>query len=415
MTSEKQLKKELRIETGLKLGRTVSSRNEIRNTALPILEYLLKENSLNMEDSRKQLILESHCDDFLGFGPIQKLMNDPLITEIMINGPHSIFIEKKGKKIPAEEKFEDEEHLRNIIEKMLGSTGRRVDESCPYADFSLKDGSRVNVIIPPLAPDGSTVTIRKFLESILSLEDLVILGTLSAAMAQFLKAALTSKLNILFSGATGSGKTTTLGVLCSTLPEEERIITIEDALELHLDQKHVVRLLTRTKNIEGKGEVTVRQLFSNTLRMRPSRIILGELRGEEALDFLQAVNSGHDGTLAVLHASTPLDAIGRLETLAMYAGLNLPSSEIKRQIASGVHLILQHEQMPDGSRKITHVSEICGFSNGVIETSDIFRYILDDEIKDGKISGSFKCLHKPEILKRIHKKGVDIDSFIFNG
>ncbi len=415
MASEKQIKKELRIETGLKLGRTVSSRTEIKSIALPVLEHLLKENSLPMEDSRKNQILESLCDDFLGFGPIQKLMNDPMITEIMINGPHSIFIEKKGMKIPAEEKFEDEEHLRNIIEKMLGSTGRRVDESCPYADFSLRDGSRVNVIIPPLAPDGSTVTIRKFLESIISLDDLVNLGTLSAAMAQFLKAALAAKLNILFSGATGSGKTTTLGVLCSTLPEHERIITIEDALELHLDQKHVVRLLTRTKNIEGKGEVSVRHLFSNTLRMRPSRIILGELRGEEAMDFLQAVNSGHDGTLAVLHASTPADAMGRLETMAMYAGLNLPSSEIKRQIASGVHLILQHEQMPDGSRKITHISEITGFSNGLIGTSDIFRYLLDDEIKDGKISGSFKCLHKPEILRRIHKKGVDIDTSIFNG
>lgn len=415
MTSEKQLKKELRIETGLKLGRNISSRTEIRNTALPILDHLLKQNNLSMEDSKKNQILESVCDDFLGFGPIQKLMNDPMITEIMINGPHTIFIEKKGKKTLADEKFEDEEHLRNIIEKMLGTTGRRVDESCPYADFSLKDGSRVNVIIPPLAPDGATVTIRKFLESLVSLEDLVSLGTLNAAMAQFLKAALQAKLNILFSGATGSGKTTTLGVLCSTLPEQERIITIEDALELHLDQKHVVRLLTRIKNIEGKGEVTVRQLFSNTLRMRPSRIILGELRGEEAMDFLQAVNSGHDGTLAVLHASSPIDAIGRLETLAMFAGLNLPSSEIRRQIASGVHLILQHEQMPDGSRKITHISEINGFSNGVIETKDIFRYILDDNIKDGKISGVFKCLQRPEILKRIHKKGVEIDASIFNG
>ena len=415
MISEKQLKKQLRIETGLKLERNISSRIQIKNTALPIMELLLKQNNLSMDDSRKNQILDAVCDDFLGFGPLQKLMDDPGITEIMINGPYSVFIEKNGKKILSDEKFEDEEHLRNIIEKMIGTTGRRVDESSPYADFSLKDGSRVNVIIPPLAPDGAAVTIRKFLESLVSLDDLVSLGTLSAAMAEFLKSALQAKVNMLFSGATGSGKTTTLGVLCSCLSEQERIITIEDALELHLDQKHVVRLLTRTKNIEGKGEVTVRQLFSNTLRMRPSRIILGELRGEEAMDFLQAVNSGHDGTLAVLHASTPVDALGRLETMAMYAGLNLPSSEIKRQIASGVHLILQHEQMPDGSRKITHISEITGLSNGLIETQDIFRYILDGEIKDGKISGSFKCLHKPEVLKRIQKKGITIDVSIFNG
>ena len=315
---------------------------------------------------------------------MEALLRDNTITEIMVNGPDRIYIERSGQKILSENQFDDEGHLRTIMEKMLAMAGRRLDESSPYVDFSLEDGSRINAIISPLAVDGSTVTIRKFLDSLKSLDDLVRLKTINEPMSRFLRAAIQAKLNIMFAGATGAGKTATLNVLSHEIAPDERIITIEDALELKLNQRHVVRLLTRANNIEGKGAVSVRQLFSNTLRMRPSRIILGEIRGEEALDYLQAINSGHDGTLAVLHASTPADVVGRLETMAMYAGLELPSSEIRRQIASGLNLIIQHEQLADGLRKITHLTEIGGIKeNGEIILNDLFRYEITGRAADG--------------------------------
>ena len=415
MAIEKELRKEVRVAAGLRFGRNLPTPQEIRKIAGEILESALRQKKECLDESRKESIVESVCDDLLGLGPLQKFMDDSGITEIMVNGPYNIYIEKNGKKSLSEAKFDDEDHLRNVIEKMMGSSNRRLDESSPYVDFSLKDGSRVNVIIPPLAVDGSYVTIRKFLDTIGSVDDLVKIGTLDKNMALFLKAAIQAKLNILFSGATGSGKTTTLGVLCNELPPEERILTIEDAIELQIDRNHVLRLLTRSKNIEGKGEVGVRQLFSNSLRMRPSRIILGEIRGEEAMDLLQAVNSGHDGTLAVLHASTAADALGRLETMAMYAGLNLPSTEIRRQIASGIHLILQHEQLPDGSRKVTAISEIMGYRDGNYLIQDLFRYEMEDLGVDGKISGHFKITGKPALFHKFKKKAVKFDESIFNG
>jgi len=296
------------------------------------------------------------------------------------------------------------------MEKMLVMAGRRLDESSPYVDFSLKDGSRINAIISPLAVDGSTVTIRKFLDSLKSLDDLVRLKTINEPMSRFLRAAIQGKLNIIFSGATGAGKTATLNVLSHEIAPDERIITIEDALELKLNQRHVVRLLTRANNIEGKGAVSVRQLFSNTLRMRPSRIILGEIRGEEALDYLQAVNSGHDGTLAVLHASTPADVVGRLETMAMYAGLELPSSELRRQIASGLNLIIQHEQLADGARKITYLTEIGGIKeDGELILNDLFRFEITGRADNGEVTGEFKLVNQPVNLTRFKKRGVRLD------
>lgn len=409
MSIDKDLKKEVRLETGMRFGRSAPSAAEVREAIRQILESKLKQKRLQLDSKAKEELIGAICDDLLAYGPIEHLLRDASITEIMINGPDRIFIERKGRKILSPARFDDEGHLRTVLEKMLAVAGRRLDESSPYVDFSLNDGSRINAIISPLAVDGSTVTVRKFLDTLTSRDELVRLKTISEPMSRFLRAAIHAKLNIMFAGATGAGKTATLNVLSRDIAPDERIVTIEDALELKLSQAHVVRLLTRGQNIEGKGAVTVRQLFSNTLRMRPSRIILGEIRGEEALDYLQAINSGHDGTLAVLHASTPSDVIGRLETMAMYAGLNLPSAEIRRQIASGLNLILQHEQLADGSRKITYITEIAGMKDGQVVLNDIFRFEITEYRETGEVFGEFKLVNKPANLERFKKRGIRLE------
>jgi len=298
---------------------------------------------------------------------------------------------------------------------MIAPSGRRVDESSPCVDFSLNDGSRVNVILPPLAIKGATVTIRKFLDFIQSTDDLVKMGTIDGRMAEFLRACVKAKVNILFSGATGSGKTTTLEVLSSYINSDERIITIEDALELKLRQEHVVNLLTRPSNIEGKGEVSPRELFRNTLRMRPTRIILGEVRGEEALDYLQALNSGHRGSLAVIHASTPADAISRLETMALYAGINFPAWAIRNQISSGLDLIVQQAQLSDGSRKITHITEVGKMKDNQVELKNIFSYEIEEVSTDASVKGEFKAENVPGFMPIFKKKGIEINKNIFKG
>jgi pilus assembly protein CpaF len=409
---DKELKREVRIETGMKLGRVAPTPAQVKEMARQVLEAKLKQKPAPLSPAEKEAVINAIADDILGFGPLEPLLQDSSITEIMVNGPADIYIEKRGKKSHSEAQFDDESHLRTMLEKMLVQAGRRLDESSPYVDFSIKDGSRINAIISPLAVNGSTITIRKFLGGIKQLDDLIQFKTINEPMADFLRAAVKARLNIVFAGATGAGKTATLNVLSHELTPDERIITIEDALELQLSQDHVVRLLTRANNIEGKGAVSVRQLFSNTLRMRPTRIILGELRGEEALDYLQAVNSGHDGTLAVLHASTPADVIGRLETMAMYAGLALPSSEIRRQIASGVNLLLQHEQLADGSRKITYITEVAGMKDGEIVLNDIFRFEIAGLDENGQVMGEFKLINRPINTMRFIKRGIRIEEII---
>jgi pilus assembly protein CpaF len=409
MSIDKDLKQEIRIETGMRFGKATPTAAEVRDAARQVLESKVKQRRLQLDSNAKGKLINAICDDLLAFGPIEQLLRNNEITEIMINGPHRIYVEQNGEKTLSEAQFDDENHLRTVLEKMLAQAGRRLDESSPYADFSLKDGSRINAIISPLAADGSAITIRKFLKTLARRDDLVRLKTINDQMSRFLQAAIKARLNILFAGATGAGKTATLNVLSSEIAPNERIVTIEDALELNLNQAHVVRLLTRGNNIEGRGAITVRQLFSNTLRMRPSRIILGEIRGEEAMDYLQAINSGHEGTLAVLHASTPIDAIGRLETMAMYAGLNLPSAEIKRQIASGLNLILQHEQLADGSRKITYITEVAGMKDGQIALNDIFRHEITDHLESGEVIGEFKLMHKPANLERFKKRGIRVE------
>ncbi|MCP4652221.1 MAG: CpaF family protein [Candidatus Omnitrophica bacterium] len=407
----KDIKKEIQREISMWVGQKQNLTEEfIRQQAEKVFENLSKK--FDMSGINKDKVIKSLSADFLGLGPLQKLMDDKDITEIMVNGPDKIFIEKNGKKILSDIKFEDLDQLRYIVEKMLTPSGRRVDESSPFVDFSLDDGSRVNVIIPPLAVGGAVITIRKFLRTINNLDDLVKLGTLDPRMAEFLVACLKAKRNILFSGATGSGKTTTMSALSSYIDEQERIVTIEDALELDLRQEHIVRLLTKAANIEGKGEITLRHLFSNTLRMRPTRIILGEIRGAEAVDYLQALNSGHGGCLAVIHSSTPADAVGRLETMFLYAGLSLPTSTIRKQIGSGLDLILQHEQYGDGSRKINHITEVEKGPDGAV-LRDIFKYEAEDVDEKGAVRGHYKAINKPNFFDVFKKRGIKINEDIF--
>lgn len=367
----------------------------------------------NIPNEMRPRLIKHVLNDLTGLGPLHDLMQDESITEIMVNGPYDIYYEKGGKTIQAEVSFDDEQHVRYIIEKMLRPTGRRVDELCPYVDFSLPGGSRVNVILPPVGFGGPYITIRKFLHDLKSLDDLIGLGTMDNNMANFLKACVKGKVNIMFSGATGSGKTTLLEVLSSDIDEEERIVTIEDTLELNLRQKHVVRLLTRNANIEGKGEITIRDLFINTLRMRPERIILGEIRGGEALDYLQALNSGHDGAMAVIHASTPQDVLIRLENMTFYSGLNIPAASVKAQIAHGLDIVVQLAQIVDGSRKVVRISEVVESSAGAV-TNDIFYFKGDYMDEDKKVHGSFKSTgYIPACLEQIDNMGIDLDKNMF--
>lgn len=410
-----RLKNEIRKEISLWVGDEEQFNESFIRERIQLFFQHKKEQGkyLDVDDATREKLIRSLCADYLGWGPLQKLMDDETITEIMINGPYKIYIEKNGKKVISDVKFDNNDHLRYIVEKMIRPTGRRVDESYPYVDFALEDGSRVNVILPPLSVGGATVTIRKFLRSIQNVNDLVKLGTIDERMAEFFVACIKARINILFSGATGSGKTTTLEVLSSYIDPQERIITIEDALELTLRQDHVVRLLTRPPNIEGRGEVTIRDLFCNTLRMRPTRIILGEIRGEEAMDYLQALNSGHRGSLAVIHASNPSDTITRLETTALYASLNLPSWAIREQIASGIDLIVQHEQLIDGSRKITHLTEVEGLVKSQVILRDIFRYVIEEVTDDFVVKGKFRAYGEPKFLHLFDKEGVKINKKIF--
>jgi pilus assembly protein CpaF len=410
-----KIKSEIRKEISLWVGdKQKLTESFIRERIQLFFKHMTEQGKLlDLSEEAKEKVTKSLCEDYLGFGPLQKLMDDEDITEIMINGPYKIYIEKAGKKTSCDIKFDGTDHLKYIIEKMISPAGRRVDESYPYVDFALENGSRVNVILPPLSVGGATVTIRKFLRSIEAVDDLVRLGTIDQRIAEFFVACIRAKVNILFSGATGSGKTTTLEVLSSYIDPHERIITIEDALELTLRQDHVVRLLTRPPNIEGRGEVTIRDLFRNTLRMRPTRIILGEIRGEESMDYLQALNSGHRGCLAVIHSSNPTDTLTRLETTALYASLNLPTWAIREQISQGLDLIVQHEQLIDGSRKITYVTEVGELQENQIVLRDIFRYVIEEVSEDFVVKGRFKAIQKPTFLHLFKRKGVKINENIF--
>ncbi len=380
---------------------------QVINEESPKLNVILSPREV---ESLTQILL----DDMVGFGPIQKLLDEEDISEIMVNGPYQIYYEKKGKLTLSDIKFKDNDHVMRIIERIVAPIGRRIDESVPYVDARLPDGSRVNAIIPPLALNGPTITIRKFKKEKLGIADLVRFGTLTDEMAKFLEACIKVRLNIVVSGGTGSGKTTTLNILSSFIPEDERIITCEDAAELQLRQPHVVRLETRPANIEGKGAVPMRELIKNTLRMRPERVIVGECRGGEALDMLQAMNTGHDGSLTTGHANTPRDMLARLETMVLMAGMDLPVRAIREQIASAVHLIVQQSRLKDGSRKITYLTEIQGMEGDKIVMQDIFKFEQTGVDEKGKILGRLRPTGiRPKFASKFEEFGIHLPANIF--
>ncbi|MFH0855304.1 MAG: CpaF family protein [Candidatus Omnitrophota bacterium] len=414
-TLKEEIRQKLLTQHNNLLSNEIVDRAELESVLRNIADDIFYHRHLNMPGQEKDRAIKEMIDELVGFGPIEALMKDPEVTEIMINGPQKVYIEKNGQKTLSSFKFDDEQQLRCLVYKLLAPTRRRVDESYPYVDVSLKDGSRVNIIIPPLALDGVSVTIRKFSENIRNVEDLIKLGAMDKRMADFLIALIKVKMNMLFSGATGTGKTTTLAALSGYIDNNERIITIEDTAELHLKQEHVVRLETRPPNIEGKGEVAIRDLFKNSLRMRPGRIILGEVRGSEALDMLQAMCSGHAGSLAVLHANSPKEVIYRLETMILTSGLPISLDVIHRQIASALHIIVHQEQLSDGSRRITHITQVNGLKDGGVILEDIFNYESNDADLEGKLQGKFKATGViPVFFPLFAKKGVNLSREIFN-
>lgn len=362
----------------------------------------------------RQKIIGEITDEVIGFGPISPLLQDPTVSEVMVNGPNQVYVERKGKLILTDVVFRDNDHILHIIEKIVAPIGRRIDESMPMVDARLPDGSRVNAIIPPLALNGPTITIRKFSKDPLKIEDLIRFGTLSTEMAKFLDACVKAHLNIVVSGGTGSGKTTTLNVLSSFIPNDERIVTIEDAAEIQLRQEHVVTLETRPPNIEGKGAISMRDLVRNSLRMRPDRIVVGEVRSGEALDMLQAMNTGHDGSLTTGHSNSPRDMLARLETMVLMAGMDLPVRAIREQISSAVNLIVQQNRLRDGSRKLTHITEVQGMEGEVVVLQDIFIFEqkgLDDH---GKIIGRFRPTGiRPKFMNKLETSGIRLPDDLF--
>ena len=392
-------------------GRT---RDEIQEIVAGYCHRAFDEQASIFSRGERLQIIADICDEILGLGPIEPLLKDSTITEVMINGASRVYVEQAGKLYRTDVRFHDETHLMNIIEKILAPLGRRIDESAPMVDARLADGSRVNIIIPPLALDGAMVTIRKFSKSALSVRDLINFGTLDERMATFLEASVKARLNILVSGGTGSGKTTTLNVLSSFIPDDDRIVTIEDAAELKLQQDHVVRLESRPPNIEGEGAIAIRDLVRNALRMRPDRIIVGEVRSGEALDMLQAMNTGHDGSLTTAHANTPRDALSRLETMVLMAGMELPVRAIRTQISAAIDLILQQSRIRDGSRKITYISEVQGMEGDTIVMQDLFAYVQDYIDERGKSVGHFEATGlQPSFLDKFKINGVDLPLDIF--
>lgn len=379
------------------------------------IQKVLEENPFAIGRGDRSKLVSDIKDEMLGLGPLEVLRKDETITEIMINGPKQIFVEKLGKLTLSSVQFHDDDHLMNIIERILSPLGRRIDESSPLVDARLDDGSRVNIIIPPLSLVGPCVTIRKFSKKPLTVENLINFGTLSREMADFLKACVKARLNILVSGGTGSGKTTTLNVLSSFIPENERIVTIEDAAEIQLQQEHVVTLESRPPNIEGKGAITIRDLVKNALRMRPDRIIVGEVRAGEALDMLQAMNTGHDGSLTTAHANTPRDALRRMETMVLMAGFELPVRAIREQVASAIDLIIQQSRIKDGSRKITYITEIQGMEGDTVTTQDLFKYEHERMDENGKSVGRFVSSGlQPAFLDKFTVNGVEIPAVFKN-
>ncbi len=379
-----------------------------------LVNVIVEREAGSLLRAERQKITMEIMDEVVGFGPIEPLIRNPEISEIMVNGPNQVFVERRGKLEKTDVVFRDEKHVLHIIDKIVSPLGRRIDESMPMVDARLPDGSRVNAIIPPLSLVGPVITIRKFSKDPLTIHDLIRFGTLTPQMATFLEACVKGRLNIIISGGTGSGKTSTLNVLSSFIPETERIVTIEDAAELQLRQEHVITLESRPPNIEGKGAITIRDLVRNALRMRPERIIVGEVRSGEALDMLQAMNTGHDGSLTTGHANSPRDILSRLETMVMMAGMELPVRAIREQMASAFDLIVQQNRFKDGSRKITHLTEVVGMEGDVITLQDIFVYKTEGLDKYNRVRGTFKATGiKPRFMEKLAAAGIGVPDDIF--
>jgi pilus assembly protein CpaF len=379
-----------------------------------IVESLIAEEGIPLSQAERERLIVDIQHETFGLGPLEPLLSDPDISDILVNRFNQVYIEKYGKLSKVDLTFRDDNHLLQIIDKIVSKVGRRVDESSPYVDARLPDGSRVNAIIPPLALDGPVLSIRRFGVDPLKMSDILAFGSLNQHMSKVLEGCVKTRLDILISGGTGTGKTTLLNILSESIPHEERIVTIEDSAELQLKQEHVVRLETRPPNIEGRGEVTQRDLVRNTLRMRPDRIVVGEVRGGEALDMLQAMNTGHDGSLSTIHANSTRDALSRLETLVLMAGMDLPERAIREQIASAIDLVIQLSRFPDGSRKITSVSEITGMEGDTIVMQHIFVYDQKGIGKDGRVLGEFVPTGvRPQFMERFKIRGFELPAHIF--
>lgn len=391
----------------------VTRTDEVRRTIQGLFEQILAEENIVLSRPERARLFEQIAAEILGFGPLQSLLEDDTITEIMVNGPKNIYIERKGKIHRVPITFESNDHVMRIIDRIVAPLGRRIDESSPYVDARLPDGSRVNAVIPPISLVGPVLTIRKFSKNPITVDQMIQFGSLSAESVQFLKACVEARLNIIISGGTGSGKTTLLNVLSSFIPSDERILTIENAAELQLRQEHVVTLESRPPNIEGRGEITIRDLVINALRMRPERIIVGECRGGETLDMLQAMNTGHDGSMTTAHANSPRDALARIETMCLMAGMDLPVRAIREQVASAVDVIVQQERMRDGTRKVTTIAEVSGMEGEVITMTDIFLF-EPSGTENGRIIGRLRPTGlRPKFMDKIEAAGIQLPPSIF--
>jgi pilus assembly protein CpaF len=391
----------------------MSKQGDVRLTIEALFDRILTEENIFLGRAERARLFESVVADILGLGPIQPFLNDESVTEVMVNGPHHVYIERNGKLIKTDVVFRDNEHVMQIIDRIVQRVGRRIDESSPYVHARLLDGSRVNAIIPPLCLNGPTITIRKFFVTPLTVEQLIEMGTITAEGMEFLKACVIARINMVVSGGTGSGKTTFLNVLSGYIPSDERIVTIENAAELQLRQEHVVTLEARPPNVEGAGEVTIRDLVINSLRMRPDRIIVGECRAGEALDMLQAMNTGHEGSLTTAHSNSPRDTLARLETMFLMAGMDIPVRAIREQIASAIDLIVHTERFRDGSRKVTYITEVQGMEGDVVVMQDIFRF-EQTGMEGGKVIGRLKPTGvRPRFMDEIEAVGIRLSASIF--